>query len=325
MLKVNVDAAVGNINKGGVGVVIRDNLGQVMATTCWAIPFPLKAHETEVYAAYRGMKMAIESCFTNIILESDSMQVVKALKQGKINDSCFGSFIADSLYLIVASLSLSFSIILPTHFFLQPKIQTWFSPQQPNTLKVPTQASSLAHLSLSTPTPLSLSSNSINNKLSFILIISHNPLQSPFPLLPHRPFDPLGITALRCAAVVWSRNDLRVHNNETLNTAHNELHSILAIYCFDPSNYGKFSSGFDKTGPFCANFLIQSVSNLRKNLQERGSDLVVRVGKPEIIFVEIVKVVGVVSKKLLLNKLIIVVVFLYVFFSIVAIDSVGGL
>ncbi|KAL4275123.1 hypothetical protein AHAS_Ahas20G0075700 [Arachis hypogaea] len=84
MLKVNVDAAVSNINKGGVEVVIRDNLGQVIATACWAIPFPLEAHEVEAYAAYRRMKMAIESCFTNIILESDIMQVVKALKQKRV-------------------------------------------------------------------------------------------------------------------------------------------------------------------------------------------------------------------------------------------------
>ncbi|XP_015951161.1 blue-light photoreceptor PHR2 [Arachis duranensis] len=192
----------------------------------------------------------------------------------------------------VASLSLSLSTILPTHFFLQPKTQTLFSPQQPSKLKVPTQASSLTHLSLSTPTPLSLSSNSINNKLSFKSTISHNPLQSPFPLLPHRPSDPSGAAALRRAAVVWFRNDLRVHDNETLNTAHNESLSILPVYCFDPSDYGKSSSGFDKTGPFRANFLIQSVSNLRKNLQERGSDLVVRVGKPETVLVELVKAVG---------------------------------
>ncbi|XP_057719932.1 uncharacterized protein LOC130934373 [Arachis stenosperma] len=109
MLKVNVDAAVGKINKGGVGVVIRDNLGQVMATACWAIPFPLEAHEAEAYAVYRGMKMAIESCFTNIILESDSMQVVKALKQRKVIDSYFGFFIADNMYLIDNFRSISFN------------------------------------------------------------------------------------------------------------------------------------------------------------------------------------------------------------------------
>lgn len=38
--------------------------------------------------------------------------------------------------------------------------------------------------------------------------------------------------------------------------------------------------------------MIESVSDLRKNLQARGSDLVVRVGKPESVLVEVAKAVG---------------------------------
>jgi deoxyribodipyrimidine photolyase len=68
--------------------------------------------------------------------------------------------------------------------------------------------------------------------------------------------------------------------------------SVLPVYCFDPRDYGKSSSGFDKTGPYRANFLIESVSDLRKNLQARGSDLVVRVGRPETVLVELAKAIG---------------------------------
>jgi deoxyribodipyrimidine photolyase len=57
--------------------------------------------------------------------------------------------------------------------------------------------------------------------------------------------------------------------------------SIVPVYCFDPRDYGKSSSGFDKTGPYRAKFLIECVADLRKNLRERGSELVVRIGKPE--------------------------------------------
>lgn len=67
---------------------------------------------------------------------------------------------------------------------------------------------------------------------------------------------------------------------------------MLPVYCFDPRDYGKSSSGFDKTGPYRASFLIESVSNLRKNLQARGSDLIVRIGKPETVLAELVKEVG---------------------------------
>lgn len=77
-----------------------------------------------------------------------------------------------------------------------------------------------------------------------------------------------------------------------MNTANNESISVLPVYCFDPADYGKSSSGFDKTGPYRASFLIESVSDLRKNLKARGSDLVVRVGKPETVLVELAKEIG---------------------------------
>lgn len=38
--------------------------------------------------------------------------------------------------------------------------------------------------------------------------------------------------------------------------------------------------------------MIESVSDLRKNLRERGSDLIVRIGKPESVLVELVKETG---------------------------------
>lgn len=68
--------------------------------------------------------------------------------------------------------------------------------------------------------------------------------------------------------------------------------SILPVYCFDPRDYGKSSSGFDKTGPYRATFLIESVADLRKNLQARGSDLVVRIGKPETVLIELAQAIG---------------------------------
>ncbi|KAK7392304.1 hypothetical protein VNO78_20738 [Psophocarpus tetragonolobus] len=177
----------------------------------------------------------------------------------------------------VATLSLSLPTVFP---FTQPKIP---SAPHPNKLKLPTQASSLTHLSLSTaasPTP------------SFKSSISANPLHAPLSLGPLRPRDPSNAVALRRSAVVWFRNDLRVLDNECLTAANNDSISVLPVYCFDPADFGKSASGFDKTGPYRANFLIESVSDLRRNLQARGSDLVVRMGKPESVLVELAKAVG---------------------------------
>lgn len=174
----------------------------------------------------------------------------------------------------IASLSLSLS----TQF----RFSQLFA-HHPNKVKIPTQASYLTHLSLSSlsPSPPRITSS-----------FSANPLHSPLSIVPRRPFDPSSAAALRRSALVWFRNDLRVHDNECLNSANDESLSLLPVYCFDPRDYGKSSSGFDKTGPFRAQFLIESVSELRKNLEARGSNLVVRVGKPETVLVELAKEIG---------------------------------
>jgi hypothetical protein len=41
------------------------------------------------------------------------------------------------------------------------------------------------------------------------------------------------------------------------------------------------ASGFDKTGPYRAQFILDSIADLRAALRAQGSELVVRVGRPE--------------------------------------------
>ena len=52
---------------------------------------------------------------------------------------------------------------------------------------------------------------------------------------------------------------------------------------------GKSSSGFDRTGPYRASFLLQCVADLRSALRQRGSDLVVRVGRPDKVLAELAR------------------------------------
>lgn len=104
--------------------------------------------------------------------------------------------------------------------------------------------------------------------------------------------DPSNGGAVRRASVVWFRNDLRCHDNEALAAATEHSVAVLPVYCFDPRDYGKSSSGFDKTGPYRAKFLLECVSTLREKLRERGSDLVIRVGKPEEVLVDLARSVG---------------------------------
>ncbi len=81
--------------------------------------------------------------------------------------------------------------------------------------------------------------------------------------------------------IVWFRNDLRLHDHEPLLRASQKTLDILPIYCFDPRQFAPTTLGFPKTDSFRAQFILESVANLRANLQKIGSDLLIRVGKPE--------------------------------------------
>ena len=79
-------------------------------------------------------------------------------------------------------------------------------------------------------------------------------------------------------AIVWFRKELRIHDNESLSKALKIHKQIIPFYCFEETEFGKTAFGFEKTGSHRTQFLIESVENLRKNLQKLGSELVIRKG-----------------------------------------------
>ena len=81
--------------------------------------------------------------------------------------------------------------------------------------------------------------------------------------------------------LIWYRNDLRIHDLLTLDEAVQQGAEIIPVYCFDDRLFEETSFGFPKTGNYRAQFLIESVGDLRSSLQKLGSDLVVRRGLPE--------------------------------------------
>ena len=89
-------------------------------------------------------------------------------------------------------------------------------------------------------------------------------------------------------SIVWFKTDLRLHDNETLVKAIAKSEEIIPVYCFDAAQFEITEYGFQKTGSFRAQFLLEAVSDLDKNLRELGSGLIILKGKPE---VEIPKIV----------------------------------
>ncbi len=89
--------------------------------------------------------------------------------------------------------------------------------------------------------------------------------------------------------LLWYRNDLRLHDSEPLYRAAKAKAQVLPLYCFDPRQFGQTAFGFPKTGAVRSQFLRESVLDLRESWRSRGSDLIVRSGRPEAIVPELVK------------------------------------
>lgn len=73
-------------------------------------------------------------------------------------------------------------------------------------------------------------------------------------------------------SIVWFRQDLRLHDNEALLEAIRNVDEVLPVYVFDNKPH--------RTGLVRAQFLIESVADLRRSLRRVGSDLIIRVGDP---------------------------------------------
>ena len=87
-------------------------------------------------------------------------------------------------------------------------------------------------------------------------------------------------------SLVWFRNDLRISDNLSLALAC-ESSGTLGIYCFDPRQYANTHYGFKKTEKYRAQFLRESVQELRTALKEKNISLLVYFGQPELVIPKI--------------------------------------
>lgn len=81
--------------------------------------------------------------------------------------------------------------------------------------------------------------------------------------------------------LIWFRNDLRVMDNDVLHQATKNGESVVAVYCFDPRHFEIGQFGFKKTEKYRAQFLIETVSQLKNQLKGLNIDLLVYHDLPE--------------------------------------------
>ena len=110
--------------------------------------------------------------------------------------------------------------------------------------------------------------------------------------------------------VHWFRlTDLRLHDNPALQRAvegakkdnNNKSSGIVPIFCFDPRVFGdeaRSEFGSLKCGPKRARFILESVADLRLQLERRGSGLVVAHGQTEDVMAKLLKHVDSTNEKI---------------------------
>ncbi|MFD1316555.1 DASH family cryptochrome [Namhaeicola litoreus] len=82
-------------------------------------------------------------------------------------------------------------------------------------------------------------------------------------------------------ALVWFRNDLRVKDQSSLAKAMEKANKVIAVYCLDPRHFKVSSYGFIKTNVFRTKFLLETLHQLKSNLNKINVSLLVFREKPE--------------------------------------------
>lgn len=89
--------------------------------------------------------------------------------------------------------------------------------------------------------------------------------------------------------LVWFRNDLRTQDNQSLFQACEKPGKTIGVYCIDPRQFELTKYGFKKTEKFRAKFLLETIRELKNNLENLNITLFVFFEKPEIAIPKLVE------------------------------------
>ena len=109
-LKVNYDGAIfQEQGRAGIGVVIRNSAGDVMASLSQQIPMPTMVAQVEAMATRRAVEFAQELGITRAIIEGDSETICKDLLNPSPSLSLHGLLIRDAQDLALSFTSITFA------------------------------------------------------------------------------------------------------------------------------------------------------------------------------------------------------------------------
>lgn len=94
------------------------------------------------------------------------------------------------------------------------------------------------------------------------------------------------------AAILWFRNDLRLHDNRVLRHAAAAAQSLLCLYIHDPLHDRPTAHGFPRMGPHRRRFLADTLRDLAATLAACGQRLHVLTGRPRELLPPLAAVLG---------------------------------
>ena len=76
-------------------------------------------------------------------------------------------------------------------------------------------------------------------------------------------------------SIVWFKNNLRVEDNSALYNAVNQSDKVIGYVNLDPNNFKYTQYGFKKIEKYRAKFLLESITNLKQNLNNLNISLII--------------------------------------------------
>lgn len=94
-------------------------------------------------------------------------------------------------------------------------------------------------------------------------------------------------------SLVWFKNDLRIHDQHSLYNAVAKGNRVIAIYCFESLLFKEDIFGFKKTEKYRAQFLLETVKELKTSLESFNIDLLLYYDESINILPKVIKSYGV--------------------------------
>ncbi|KAL0007369.1 hypothetical protein SO802_008871 [Lithocarpus litseifolius] len=99
--KLNFDAAIfSGLDRSGIGAIIRNDKGEVMAAMSASGPRVSTSDEAELLACRRAIEFAVDAGFSRLIVEGDSSNVIHSISSSSENFSLLGNVVSDIRHLL---------------------------------------------------------------------------------------------------------------------------------------------------------------------------------------------------------------------------------